>query len=115
MVELVACIGEDKGILHVKRLIEEEDWTNIILISSGKMRIDSAKKIHYVDLPEKKTIPQLTEFLRFKIKSLIKGTEVGINIYSGSGKEHMATFSALLKLGVGIRLVALTPEGIKEI
>jgi len=38
-----------------------------------------------------------------------------VNIVSGDGKEHMALISALLKLGLGIRFVALTKEGIKEI
>jgi len=34
---------------------------------------------------------------------------------SGSGKEHMALLSALLKLGLGIRLVSFTNNGIKEL
>jgi hypothetical protein len=49
------------------------------------------------------------------LKDKIKGTEVALNLVSGTGKEHMAILAALLKLGVGIRLVALTKEGFKEI
>ena len=37
------------------------------------------------------------------------------NFVSGMGKEHMALISALLKLGVGIRLMALTKNGIEEV
>ena len=42
-------------------------------------------------------------------------TEAAVNLISGNGKEHMAVISALMKLGLGIRLIALTPNGIKEI
>ena len=41
--------------------------------------------------------------------------EVAVNIVSGNGKEHMAIISALLKLGVGIRLMAVTKDGVREL
>ena len=34
---------------------------------------------------------------------------------SGTGKEHMCVLAALLKLGVGVRLVALTKEGVQQL
>jgi len=49
------------------------------------------------------------------LKGKIKGTEVAINLVSGIGKEHMAIISAVLKLGVGVRFMAITAEGIKEL
>ena len=50
-----------------------------------------------------------------QLSGKLKGFEVALNLASGSGKEHMAIISALIKLGVGFRLVVLTKEGIKEI
>ena len=49
------------------------------------------------------------------LKSRIKDSEAGINFISGTGKEHMALMGAIMKLGIGFRLVALTKEGIEEI
>ena len=49
------------------------------------------------------------------LKGKIKDPEIDINFISGTGREHMALMSALLKLGVGIRLKALTKEGAEEI
>ena len=49
------------------------------------------------------------------LKGKIKDTEVEVNFISGAGKEHMAIMGALLKLGVGIRLMALTRDGVEEI
>ena len=50
-----------------------------------------------------------------KLSGRIGFGEVGLNIVSGSGKEHMAVLSAVMKLGVGYRLVAATANGIEEI
>ncbi|KHO49333.1 MAG: hypothetical protein QT04_C0060G0026 [archaeon GW2011_AR11] len=41
--------------------------------------------------------------------------ETGLNMVSGTGKEHMCVLAALLKLGVGVRLVALTKEGVQQL
>ena len=49
-----------------------------------------------------------------KLKDKVNG-EIALNLISGTGKEHMAILSALLKLGVGIRLVALTKDGVEEL
>ena len=53
--------------------------------------------------------------LKEKLTGKIKGIEVAVNFVSGEGKEHMALMSALLKLGIGVRFVALKPDGIEEI
>ena len=54
-----------------------------------------------------------------EIKNELNGklsiTDVALNLASGTGKEHMAILSALLQLGVGIRLIGVTKEGIQEI
>ena len=49
-----------------------------------------------------------------QLKDKVEG-EVALNIVSGTGKEHMALLSALLKLGLGIRFIALTKDGVEEI
>jgi len=40
---------------------------------------------------------------------------VALNLVSGNGKEHMAILSALLKLGIGVRLMAVTKDGVREL
>jgi hypothetical protein len=62
-----------------------------------------------------KFLPELVEDLKNVLKGKINGLEVGVNFISGSGKEHMALMSALQQLGIGLRLVALTKDGVKEI
>ncbi len=115
MNELVACIGNDSGKAHVEKLIGSFDWDNIILVRIENAEIKTGKKHTTIAANPKNNSEQLSEELRRELKKHIKGAQIGINFFSGNGKLHMAAVSALLKLGVGIRLVVLTPDGIKEI
>jgi len=119
MTELVACLSAGKGTWgHVGRVIAEQEWDNIILITNdfGKEHFTAEKPVAMITVDTMKTpLTELIEQIKAGLKDKIKGTEVALNLVSGTGKEHMAILAALLKLGVGIRLVALTKEGFKEI
>jgi len=119
MTTLVACLSTGKGTWgHVARLIADEDWEKVILITNefGKENFKLEKKnVELIVINSMKHLPELVEEVKKALEGKIKGTEVALNLVSGSGKEHMAVISALLKLGLGIRLIALTKEGVKEI
>jgi hypothetical protein len=93
------------------------DWDKIIIITSDffKDKIEKNAKSEIIVVDTNKPLKELTQDIQNKIKTKIKGLEVAINLISGTGKEHMAILSALLKLGVGLRLVALTKTGIEEV
>lgn len=118
MTDLVACLSSGKGTWqHVSKLIAAEKWGKVFLITNTlceeKYSAEKNTELVFVDIS--KTIPELSEEIRAKLKSRISGVEVALNMVSGSGKEHMALLSALLKLGFAIRLVTATQEGMKEI
>jgi len=118
MTELIACLSEETGAReHLRRLINKQDWEKVILIStkSNKEGFNVNKNVEFIIINNKKFLPELVKEIKDNLSKKIKGIEVGLNIISGSGKEHMALLSALLKLGVGVRLVALTKDGVKEI
>jgi hypothetical protein len=60
-------------------------------------------------------IHTLQETFLKELRDKVKGTQVALNMVSGSGPERMALLSALLKLGVGIRLVVATDTGFDEL
>ena len=62
-----------------------------------------------------KPLLELVKDMKEGLAEKIVGTEVALNIISGTGKEHMALLSALLKSGLGIRIVANTVEGMREL
>ena len=118
MTELIACLSSGKGSWnHILRLIREESWDNVFLITN-KFGMDNFKaegnvKLIVVDF--NKPVFELIKDIREGLKGKVRGVEVAVNLVSGTGKEHMAIMSALLKLGLAIRFVAVTQSGVKEI
>jgi Na+-transporting NADH:ubiquinone oxidoreductase subunit NqrF len=102
---------------HVNRLIQENSWDKVILITNeyGKENFNKNEKTEFIVINPNQGLKELREEIYIKLKEKVTGTEIGINFISGSGKEHMALISAVLKLGVGIRLVAITKDGMEEI
>lgn len=117
MTDLVACVSNEKGTLkHLQNVIEREEWSQIILITTQDFDTKTfSKKTELIKIDLNKTLTEIIEELTKLFKYKIKDTEVGLNMICGTGKEHMAILSALLKSGLGIRLVALTKDGIKEV
>lgn len=118
MTIIVANISSGKGTWgHVARVIADQDWEKIFLITNqfGKDNFKPDKKCEFILIDEKKPTPELMLQIFNALKGKILDTEVALNMISGSGREHMATLSALLKLGLGIRLIILTKEGVKEL
>lgn len=117
MVDLVACLSSGKGTWgHVGRLIQEGEWNNVFLITNefGKENFSSQKKVEFILIDEKKSIADIREEIFKNLKNKVSN-EVALNLVSGTGKEHMAIISSLLKLGCGLVFIALTIEGVKEV
>ena len=120
MTDLVAMLSVGKGTWgHVSRLINEDSWDNIFLITNdfGKenFKPETDKKYELIVIEQRQPILDKVTAMKNALKDKLKGTEVALNLVSGDGKEHMALLSALMQCGVGFRLVALTKEGVKEI
>lgn len=118
MTDLVACLSSgEKSWGHIARLVKEQDWKNIFLITNefGKNSFKADKQVDFIVVDFQKPVFELIEDIKRGLKGKITDLEVALNIVSGTGKEHMAILSALLKLGVGIRLMAVTKDGIREL
>lgn len=120
MTELIACLSTGKGTWgHVSRLIQDGNFDNVLLITNeyGKENFQKSENTELIPIKLEQGMKELRDEIYKELKSRIKPseTEVALNLASGTGKEHMALLSALLRLGIGIRLMALTKEGIEEI
>jgi len=117
MVDLVACLSTGKGTWgHVSRLIEDEDWGKILLITNefGKENFSLKKEGEFLVINSGKPMKELVEDIKEHLKGKLEN-DVALNLISGTGKEHMAILAAVLKLGVGIRLTSLTTKGVEEL
>ncbi|MBS3150900.1 hypothetical protein J4443_00785 [Candidatus Woesearchaeota archaeon] len=118
MPTLIACLSTGKGTWgHVSRLISENSWDKVFLITNefGKENFSASNNTELILINQKQGIKELAREIESKLKNKIKDPEVALNLVSGTGKEHTAILSAILKLGLGIRLVALTQEGMQEV
>lgn len=118
MTVLVACLSTGKGTWgHVNRLIEDEKWDSVILLTNeyGKENFNKRENTELVVINLNAGMKDLEAEIYNVLKAKVKGSEIGVNFISGTGKEHMALMGAVMKLGVGFRLVALTKEGVEEV
>lgn len=118
MTDLVACLSSgEKSWAHVSRLVNEQDWKKVFVITNdfGKQNFKSEKNINFIVVDFQKPVFELIEDIKKGLKGKLTDLEVALNIVSGTGKEHMAILSALLKLGVGVRLIAVTKDGVREL
>ena len=118
MATLIACLSTGKGTWgHVNRLIEDGKYERVFLITNdyGKENFNKSDKTELISLNLSQGLNELRDDILKNLKEKIKASEVDVNFISGTGREHMALMAALLKLGVGIRLKALTKEGAEEI
>jgi len=118
MTELVALLSTGKGSWgHVARLIADGTWEKVVLITNdfGKEKFNNEKNAEMIVVDSRKPMLEFVSDMKNALEGKVKGPEVAVNFISGDGKEHMALISALLQLGLGIRLVALTQEGVKEV
>ena len=116
--DLVACLSTGKGTWgHVARLIEEGKFEHVFLITNefGKENFKKDEKTQLIDVNMNMGINELRDEIQNQLKDKLTGIEVAINIVSGAGKEHMAIISAVMRLGLGIKLMALTKNGVEEI
>lgn len=115
---LIACLSTGKGTWgHVNKIIQDGNFDRIILLTNdyGKENFTKNEKTELIPLNFNIGIKELRDEIKNILKEKIKEPEIAVNIVSGTGKEHTALISALLKLGLGMRFMALTKDGIEEI
>ena len=118
MTDLVAVVSSGPGTAkHVENVTRGLDWGRVLLVvpAGSPTPFPLGETTELIPMDFSQPIQHVIEQLVASLKPKISGTEVGLNLISGDGKEHMAVLSAILRCGVGFRLIALTKEGVTEI
>ena len=117
MTSLVACLGSGKGTWNeVHSIISAESWDKVYLVTNsfGKEKF-TAENAEFIVLDDLQPSQMLIPIIVNGLKGKIRGTDVAINISSGSGNLHMALLTALLKLGLGVRFVTFANSKVEEL
>ncbi|AJF60677.1 MAG: hypothetical protein J4224_02700 [Candidatus Diapherotrites archaeon] len=108
----MATLGVGKGTWgHVARLITEEQFKKIVLISTewGKENFAPQKECDWVIVNNRAGF----EVIKDEIKGKLPDGEICVSLVSGSGKEHMALLAALKESNKPFQVVTLTGNGVK--
>lgn len=116
MTTLIACLSVGKGTWGpVIKLTGQFDKVFLITNSFGQEKFDAPDNTEMIVLDRNNTEEEMREAIMQGLEGKIDDTEVALNMTSGSGAEHMALLSALLKMGLGIRLVIMGEEEFQEL
>jgi hypothetical protein len=118
MTSLIACLTTGKGTWgHVNALIKGESWDKVFLVTNefGMEKFTKDDNTEFILIDNKKPVSEIIDLIKKQLEGKINDTEVALNLVSGTGKEHMAILSAVLKLGLGVRLVVAEAESVREI
>ena len=108
---LITILSTGKGTWNqVASLLSSRKWDKVIIITDdfGKEHFSSnsdAVKVELISVNFAKSPKDLSDEIFALINGRINDFSIGVNMYSGNGKTHMALFAALIRLGVGIELV----------
>jgi hypothetical protein len=116
MTELIALLSTGKGTWsEVVKIIGAKQWNSVFLVTNDFGKKFKMERGEIVVCDFNKSVVALQKEIHQKLNGKIKGLEVALNIISGTGKEHMALLSALMKLGVGFRLVTVIDKEFIEV
>lgn len=110
MPTLIACLSTGKGTWsEVTRIINSQRWTRVFLITNefGQDNFKPAENTLVIPLNFMAETSVLVEQLRKQLEGKISDFEVGLNLVSGTGKEHMVVLEAVLELGLNFRLITV--------
>lgn len=108
----VAVLGKGRGTWgHVARLIQEEEWESILLVSNefGKDNFAPSKECEWLLVDSRISF----ESVKDSIKEKLPNENIVISLISGTGKEHTALLAALKEAGKEFEIVILTGSGTK--
>ncbi len=115
---LVACLTTGKGTWGaVSELMRSAEWTKIFIVTNkfGKEKFSHQKPFEFIEINPDGSLEEIRDSVVQGLKGKILDTEAGLNMESGTGKEHMAVLSALLKLGLGVRIVSSEGGTLREL
>lgn len=119
MTDLVACLSTGKGTwTDVLQLVKKEEFENIYLIvnqwAEENLKL-TRKNLCLIVVNSNDKTSVIRDKIVKELEGKIKDFEVAVNIDSGSGKEHTAIITALMRLGLALRFVGFENEGIAEV
>ena len=119
MTDLVACLGTGKGTwTGVLKLVGKQDFEKVFLVVNDWTKQNlklQRENMHLVVINSDDRTSIIRDTIINQLHDKISGFEVAVNLDSGTGKEHTALITALIKLGFALRFVVAEGDSIEEV
>ena len=119
MTDLGACLGTGKGTwTNVLKLASRSEFENVFLIVNEWTRNNlqlERQNLNFVLVTSEAKTSIVRDLIVSQMKGRVKGFEVAVNMDSGTGKEHAALVTGLMRLGLALRFVTLEDDKIEEV
>jgi hypothetical protein len=118
MPTLIACLSTGKGTwAEVSKLIQAQPWQRIFLVTNqfGKEHFNPPENTKLIVIDDTQEMSELVRHIKASLHGKITDFEVGVNLTSGSGKEHMVILQAIMELGLNFRLVSIDRHGLLKV
>jgi len=110
MPTLLACLSSGKGTwTEVVKVINSRPWSRVFLITDhfGQENFRPRNTMELIVVDFQSEPQELVGQIKKGLQGKVADFEVGLNLASGNGKEHMALLEAVLELGLNFRLVTV--------
>ena len=116
MAVLIASLGPGKGTwTELRNIMAQESWEKTYLVTNAFGKQNFAADAEFIIVDDQLPADALVFEITNQLKGKIRDTDAALNLSSGNGNVHMAILAALLKLGLGIRLVGLVNGRVEEL
>ena len=97
---------------QVAHIIDNTEYDNIYLISNewAQEKFTCSKKVNWIIIDPRKGFSEIVNDIEEQMPKDL--TEVDLNIHSGSGKEHSAVLSIILKNKMKFKIITINADGI---
>ncbi|MBI4154273.1 hypothetical protein HY501_02975 [Candidatus Woesearchaeota archaeon] len=117
MTHLVALLSTGKGTwAEVAQLMKAEKWEKIFLVTNdfGVQNFKHEVQHELVVIDPNRDVSEIKNDILKQLKDKLS-IDTGVNLMSGSGKEHTALLAALFSLGTSVRFVTMKGNAMAEI
>jgi len=114
MKTLIVTLGIGKGTWGKVKRICNEEWDNILILGNqwANDTFKSDKSYEWITLDDQKDVCQLVDDISKELDNKELG-EVYVNFLSGSGREHNAVLSALVKKNINYKMAVVCDDGLQ--
>ena len=117
MTDILVTLSSGTGREGFVRHLLNHEWEHVFVVTTAAIAQDFScnKPCTFIIVDENQKLPHMRSAVQTQMGH-VNGVEIALNLSAGTGKMAMASLSAIMRAGLGLRLVSYTKEdGVQEV